>query len=211
MSDGIRLSELVWPITVTYFVRGPWGDTAQELTFEAPELYNDVAASRRLCWVVWAASLASASTASMIMDVMFVRCWKVEDTPFPAVLPPITGARGGSTAPRSRSGCIVMLPAGRTGHGSRRLYLPGIPLSWTTPDLLTKTGAEEMQTLARGLFLGMADGLSAPPLRWLLAYPRMFEGTLPGTYAPGFRLVDHLRVCQYVERAPEPQGYPGVS
>ena len=200
----LRLDQTGWPITWRFDIQAPWGATQQDFTCDVPALYDDLEASRACGVALWTSALAGASTASVALVGITTKCWKSEAPVLPFTLIPQFGKRGGATAPRERSACIKMIP--RTPHalGQRRLYLPGVPLNWTTPEVLTKDGAEELQALARGLIIGLADPIQPPAARWMIAYPRMFEDGPLGAPSVGFRYVDSARVCLYVERCPSP-------
>lgn len=198
----IPLSALAWPISWRWHIQAPWGVYTQVLTVDAPELQDNPEKSRTLGKALYQGSVATATTRGTAPFFQETVCWKMSDLPMPDFLNVQQGTRFGPAAPRDRTAVIVMHTDHGDGRSRRRWFLGGMPADWQRDGLLTVEGAEELQTVARGMIVGLVAGDGPLPMRWLLAYPEAIpgDGLIPPQVA--FRLVSHLRVCQYTERTP---------
>ena len=206
----INLHELAWPVTFTYFIRAPWGETQQTLTVNAPQLEANTEATRRLGPLLWSVLTAPAVVGDVSMYLCWTTIWKAY-----AVLPPAGGLelRGNLFGPASRrvdTPQIVMLTKHPDNAGRRRLFMPGAPRDWSSGGMLTTQGWEQLLAHAAGCMLGLAEPGLVSGLEWLIAYPNVLEASLANLPGVAFRRVTHLRVCQHTDKAPEPSGIPDL-
>lgn len=201
-NELLTAANFAWPVSWRWHIQAPWGVYTQVLTVDAPELQDNPTKSRALGKVLYMGSVAQATTRATAPFFQETVCWKMSDLPFADFLNTQQGWRWGSAAPRERSAVIVMHTGHDDGRARRRWFLGGMPADWQADGLLTLEGAEELQTVARSMVMGMIAGGGGRPLQWLLAYPEAIPGD--GLVPPqvGFRMVSHLRVCQYTERVP---------
>lgn len=202
----IRLSELAWPISWRWHINAPWGAYNLVLSADAPSLVDNVPASQRLGKLLYALSVAPATTTSTRPVYQETVCWRQSDVPTAEGVSNLQGARFGGAAARSSSACLVMLTGHEDRRGKRRLYLGGIPSGWAQDGLLTAPGAERLQEIARSLIAGLVAGTGDLLMRWVIAYPRSVPIAGPIGQEVSFRLVQSLRVCQYLERTPDLSG-----
>jgi hypothetical protein len=201
---GYRLQDLHWCISWRFLVSAPWGATQQELTVDAPPLVDKLEESRKLGLMLWANALAPASSRSLHLDAVQTMCWHGMLMPTYDPYANVHGTQFGPSTDRSTAGVLKFLTGDNDGSGSRRVFIPAMPSGWAADDLLTRDGAEQLQALARGLYIGATEAGGASSMVLLNAYPRMFEGDGLMVHPVGFRKVTHIRVCQYTERAPSP-------
>lgn len=199
----IRLHELVWPISWRWHIQAPWGTYNTVLSVEAPSLVDNVPASQRLGKLLYALSVAPATTISTRPTFQETVCWKNGDVPTAEGVSQLQGARFGATSARSSSPVMVMLTGHEDGRGKRRLYFGGAPAAWSDGEQLRVGGAERLQEIGRSLIAGMVAGTGDLLMRWMLAYPRSVPISGPIGQEVSFRPVTSLRICSHVERTPE--------
>lgn len=198
----VQLDALAWPITWRWHMRAPWGDTRQEFTVDCPSLAGSIGPSMNLGLGVWSRAIAPAISHDVELVGWDTVCWKIA----PAGLPMgAIGARGlqpGRGTERSQAGCVIMHTGDDDRLARRRLMYPCIPRGWVVDGLMTGTGMEALQTIARGVYIGLASHWTGGPYRWLLAYPELLPATAANGNGVAFRTVEWLRCCLHVEPAP---------
>lgn len=200
----LTLDQLVWPISFQYVLTSEQGLTQQNITVEAPGLWGQHEASSTLGKLLWRFGLAPASTSSTVLSALQMMCWK--DMMVPSFLPGggAQGTQWGTTAPRSECAVLVSHTGHEDAKGRRRLFLPGTPSRWVKDGMLNRAGCEELQTLARGLILGIGHATGAAAAQWMHYYPAAIDPPGGGPKQVGFRRVNHVRVCLFTERTPDP-------
>lgn len=206
-----ELYEFVWPITWRWHMRGPFGDTRQELTLDVPALYSSLEPSMKLGAGVWARAIAPAITHDVELIGWDTVMWRLAPAGLPMTTFGMYGGAPGPTAARDDSGCVIL----HTGHDDslarRRMFYPGIPAGWVHDGLLTGSGMQNLQTVTRGAYIGMSGQWNGGPYRWLIAYPGLLTPTIDNGDGVAFRTVEYLRVCQHTEKAPLLSGEPWPS
>jgi len=199
----VRLDQLTWPISWRFTISAPWGQYAQVITVEAPELFGEREKSQKLGELVYQSLVASATTFQTRCIYIETVVWRGGSFPWPSSPDQLRGDHFAASTARHDTGVLVLHTGHADGLARRRFYLGGMPSTWTSGRLLNVEGAERLQELARGMIVGLVTGSGHLPMRLLLAYPRKLD--LGGVFGPvvGFRFVEHIRVCQYTERAPD--------
>jgi hypothetical protein len=204
------LEEFAWPVTYSYFIQAPWGQTQQRLTVNVPQLEGLTEPTKRLGPLLWATVTAPAVVGDVSMYLCFVTTWKAYGVPQPVGGLELRGNLIAPSSTRDNTPQLVML----TGHddkpGRRRLFMPGAPRDWTADGMLTREGFETLLPHAAGCMLGLAEPGLNSGLEWLVAYPNVLEASLSNLPGVAFRKVRHLRVCQHLDKAPEPSGMDDV-
>lgn len=206
--DSVRklltIGDLTWPISYRYHISTPFGGTQLELDVDAPSLWEDQAASRRLGLIIWAAAIAPAISTQVVPTYLEVVCWKVSTLPTLAATPTLIGLALGRATDRQDAGMLVL----NSGHGDayslRRLSLPGIPRRWVEDHVLNEDGAAALQERGRVLMLGMGEPAGASDPQLLLRHSNAIPAGDIGFPTPGFRRIEHVRVLYHTEPAPTP-------
>lgn len=206
--DLYTAMELTHPVTWRYHVRAPWGLTQYELSADVPGAAGDLDLSMKVGLEVWRAGVAPATSMETELLMHDTVAWRM----FPVAMPMghlgVIGQSPHAAAPRERTPVLVMHSGHPDSFARRRLFLAGAPANWVGPASITLAGVEGLQTAARGLLGGLAGQVYPGPLYWLLAHPRAIEPVGGGPAQVGFRYVYHLRICDLVERAPQPTSEP---
>lgn len=204
----IGLEAFAWPVTYTYFIRAPWGETQQRITVNVPELEGHTEATNRLGPLIWSVTTAPAVVGDISMYLSFATTWRSYGLPVPFGGIEGRGNLIGTASARDRTPQMVMLTGHDDDAGRRRLFMPGAPNTWSSGGLLTPAGWEALMPHAAGCMLGLAEPQLLSGLEWLIAYPNVLEASLGNLPGVAFRRVKHLRVCQHTDKAPEPSGLP---
>jgi len=88
-------------------------------------------------------------------------------------------------------------------YAGRRFFVPGTPVGWSADGLLTQRGWDSMLTLAYGWMMGASGYSCGGEIQLLHAYPWILTPEAGNLGGVAFRLIHYLRVCQYVDKAPE--------
>lgn len=202
------LGDFAWPITWRWHMRAPWGDTRQEFTVDAPELYGGLQESIDLGLVLWQLVIAPAISGEVKLIVHDTVCWRLAPAAVPMSHAFERGGALGTPAARANSPVVMM----HTGHldamALRRLYFPGAPSTWVAGGLMTPTGLGRLEGHMQGVYIGLARELTGAPMRWLIRYPDLLPATAENPSGVSFRLVEYLRIVHHVDRAPDPSGEP---
>lgn len=210
MLGMMGLEDFAWPVTYTYFIRAPWGETQQRLTVNVPQLEGMTEATKRLGALLWSMVTAPAVVGDVRMYLAFVTTWKAYGPPVVAGGLELRGNLIDYAAPRDATPQLVMLTGHNDDYGRRRLFMPGAPRTWTANGLLKPAGFETLLPHAAGCMLGLQEPQLASGMEWLIAYPNVLEATLGNLPGVAFRHVRHLRVCWHLDKAPEPSGMPDL-
>lgn len=207
MNDALQLlelSDLIWPLSYRYHLAGPWGGSQVELHVDAPSLWDQAEASAKLGGLLWNNAIAHA--ISLNVDVVFIErvVWKSSPLPIIGAADGLQGMHPSRTSSNRRNPCMVLHSGHHDGYALHRFTMPGAPRDWHDGSFLTLEGAEQMQTLARGWLMGMGDPVGAYDPVLLICHGRALPGPLEGTYNPGWRKVQHIRVLQHAERLQSP-------
>jgi hypothetical protein len=200
------LSDFAWPISWRWHIQAPWGVYVHSLTVNAPELVDNLDASRKLGGLLYGGTVATATVGSTVPFLQEMVCWRASELPTVSYLNVQRGYLYGPAAARDQTGVIVM----HTGHGDgrarRRWYLGGMPKDWSAGGLLTLEGAENLQTLGRQMINGLVAGSGQLPAEMLIAYP--YSVPVSGLIGRmvSFRRISHFRVCQYTGKVPALSG-----
>jgi hypothetical protein len=206
----LGLEQVTWPVTYTYLIDTPWGETQQQLTVDAPALVDQMTPTKALGRLLWGSFAAPAAVGDVSMYACLLTTWKAYAGPVVAPGPELRGNLFGSASPRGETPQAVMMTGHNDDDGRRRLFFAGAPNNWAENGLLTMAGWEGLWPHCVGLTTGlMSPGLSAG-LEWLLAYPDRLESSLTNLPGVAFRKVTHLRICWHTDKAPEPSGIPDV-
>lgn len=206
----IGLEELEWPVSFGYIVQAPWGTTRQMLTVNVPTLTDNLAATRRLGWLLWGIITAPAVVGDVRLTHVSVTFWKSLGVAVPMPVTEIPGNRIGTAARRADTPQMVMLTGHGDDDGKRRWFLPGAPSHWTRGGLLTVDGYEALLPHATGCMLGLATPGLGSGIEWLIAYPGILQETPGNLTGTAFRKVTHLRVVHHLDKAPEVTGIGSV-
>lgn len=204
----IGLEELAWPITYTYFIATPWGETQQTLTVNVPQLEGQTEATKRLGQLLWGSFAATAAVGDVSMYLTWVTTWKAYGVPQPVAGVELRGNLIDLAAPQDETPQLVLLTGHDDDAGRRRLFLPGAPRSWVSGGFLTTAGWEALLPHAAGCLLGLAEPGLNSGLEWMIAYPNVLEASLTNLPGVAFRKVKHIRVCWHTDKAPGPSGIP---
>jgi hypothetical protein len=203
----MRLSDTIFPVSYRYWLDTPYGLTMQELTVDLPDYGATPEVASELGPLLWQQTVAHATTSSVSLFLVEIMLWK--GGLFPTVLP-VSGVQGyriGLSSPVEDCGALVFMSGHMDRQARKRFCVPGIPAGWASHGMLTTPGAEGLQELARGMFVGIAEEAAGSQFTWLNAWPGYFEdGMTPGQRVM-FRHVRHVRVCQYTDPMPS-QGSP---
>lgn len=197
------LSETIYPVSYRYLLQTPFGQTSQEITVDLPTHAASYEVAAALGPTLWATTIATAISHQVKLLAFDMMIWKAMLGP---VFLPVANTGGllwEDPAPADESGVLVLHTWHGDGESRRRLFMPCVPQSWVSHGMLTTKGAEELQTLARGMCIGILEEAAGSQFTWLNAYPNLFPGGLIPGDRVGFRHVRGVRVCQYTERAPD--------
>lgn len=206
----LGLDDFAWPVTYTFFMSTPFGETQQSITVNAPQLEGKTEATKRLGPLLWSVLTAPAVVGDVSMYLSFSTSWRAYGVPQPYAGIEGRGNLIGLSSSRERTPQIVMLTGHLDNAGRRRLFVPGAPRHWSSDGLLTTPGWEALLPHAAGCMLGLAEPGLASGLEWLIAYPNVLEASLANLPGVAFRRVTHLRVCSHTDKAPEPSGMPDL-
>lgn len=206
----IGLEALAWPVTYQFWMDTPFGETQQTITVNVPQLEGMTEATKRLGPLLWSVLTAPAVSGDVRMYMTWSTSWKVYGAPTPFAGIEGRGNLIATAAARDDTPQMVMLTGHVDDDGRRRLFMPGAPASWSSEGMLTTAGWEGMMAHANGLMLGLATPDLVSGLEWLIAYPNVLEATLGNMPGIAFRRVQHLRVCQHTDKAPEAAGMPDL-
>lgn len=206
--EMLSLGELAWPVSWLFRIYTPWGQTTQQLHADVPQLVGEPEFSRKLGLRLWSASLAVASTSSCSLLTWETVCWKESPVPFAMVAQGATGLQPGPGTGRQHSAQLVLHTGHLDSYARRKIPLPSIPRAWTVDGAIAPAGWSPLLTVVEGLNIGLGSALATRPYRWLLAYPEAIPAHVGNGNGVAFREVKGVRLCQYLDRAPEPSEYP---
>jgi len=200
----LTAADLAWPLTYRYHISGPFGGSQFELSVNAPSLYENMDASKRLAPLLWVIGVAPATTTATQCD--FVEMVAHRASIIPSVFAPqgLSGTRLSAGSGRAHAAVLGFHSGHHDGLALKRWYAAGMPTSWQSGGMLTREGAERMQELGRGWIAGCGVDAGATDPQLLIRAPRSIPGSLPGSFVDGFRFVRHVRVMQYTAPVPEP-------
>lgn len=201
--NTLKLSEFAWPITYRWHIQSPFGVYVSSLSVNAPQLEDQAEAAHRYGQMLYQGTVATATCRSSHPFIQEMVQWKVSDVPSVSQPSGIEGHLFGLAAPRDQTGVLVLHTGHADGRGRRRLYLGGMPRSWSLDGLLTVAGAEGLQTLGRSIINGLVAGSGPLPAELLVAYPYSVPVSGPIGREVSFRRVSHIRVCQHTARTPD--------
>jgi hypothetical protein len=204
--DGLLAYE--WPVTWRYHVSAPFGRTQQLLTVDVPAFAGSIEHSQQLGLELWSRGLAGASTVGLELLEWDTVCWRLA----PAALPlQAFGARGHNSGPstgRDRAAFLTLETGLLDSFGFRRLCLPAIPESWALGNQLSFAGWDGLLTIAEGLNIGLQQPIAGGPYQWLIPYPELLPASPSNPSGVAFRKVTKVRVCSFLDRAPDPSALP---
>lgn len=199
--------ELNDPCTFRYEMRTPWGLFTHSLSVDILIDLDDSAYYGIIGAAIWNGAIATAISANVNLDLVWLYRWRGTGAPFPYVPAGINrGRRFGTPANKARSVHVLQ----HTGHSddiaARAFVLPQTPLAWQTDGMLNDGGWDAVMEFAFGLKMGLAGNDIGGDLQHLLAYPGIVPVSIDNLSGTGLRRVTHLKVLQYVDKAPDWDG-----
>lgn len=197
------LDDFTWPVSILWHTAGPQGFTQQELTVDVPVLNGMHDETIALAGALWDAVVAPATTSSVQLLYSDVLIW--HEAPLPGI-----GAGGfrfgrqpGRSASRAHSGVLLFHSGHDDDYAARRMFAYGMPERWTDGELLTEAGWDNLMAWGHALSMGLSAHFAGGTMQLLLMYPGVVESVPENLLGVGFRRVTDIRVCQYVDKAPE--------
>lgn len=152
---------------------------------------------------LWAAIVAPATTINVSLVYSEVIVWKLAPLPELVGSPGYTGLHGGAAAPRDRCAVTVF----HTGHpddfAARRYFHFGMPATWRDGDLISSAGWDNVMAWAQAVAMATAAAFVGGTMQQLLMYPGVVDQTPENLLGVAFRRVSSLRVCHYLDKAPD--------
>lgn len=195
------------PVSYRFEMRAPFGLIAAELTVDIKILINDASYYGTIGESLWSASIATAISTAVSLDLVWFVRWRASPLALPHV--PSFARRGrqsGSPIGKAHCPLVVMHTGHSDNYAARRITLPSTPAVWQADGMLTSRGWDSLMAWAQGLRMGLAADDLGGDLQHLIAYPGVVEPTIDNLNGVGFRRVTHLKVLQFTDKAPNFDG-----
>lgn len=203
----MEVADLNDPVSFRYEMLTSFGLVAAELSVDVKININDNSYYPKIGLSLWSASIATAISRDVRLDLMWWVRWRSGSLALPVAPPMLSrGRQTGTPAGKAHTATVMM----HTGHSdnlaARRLYLPSTPLTWQSGGMLTDRGWDSLMTWAQGVKMGLAGDELGGDLQHLIAYPHVADVTIENLTGVGFRRVTHLKVLQYTDKCPDFDG-----
>lgn len=180
-----------------------FGWTQLEMSFDIPALESDPSKTPAVLWNMWQGVVAAATTDSTQLAYIEYVNWKSGGAAgFYSGLP-LFGLHFGRSAPRAHCCTIVQHTGHDDDYSARRVFLAGMPSSWTDGQVLTADGWDAGMALAHAWAMGIMASYCGGDSQLLIAYPHILPVVPENLQGVAFRRVASLRVCHYVAKAPD--------
>lgn len=199
----IAPGDLEWPLSFRYNIRTSFGWTQNEIHVNVPAMTDKPDLAPALGWELWRGVVAPATCWSSSVDFMQYVVWHQAPVGLPYVGLENRGTRFETSCSRDQCAVLLLHTGDRDDAAGRRLFLPGMPRTWQADGVLTSRGWDACMELAHGVAMGMNVGTIGAECQLLNAYPGIVPPTVENLGGVGFRRIASLRVCQFVDKAPD--------
>lgn len=196
-------ASLKWPCSARYIVETRFGWTEQTLSFDLFGLDTTPALTPNVLWSLWTLLVAPATVRSSSLVWLEWVAWKQVPLAQPYVGPFTTGGIVERTRARDEQLVIVLHSGHADDYAARRFFLPGTPIGWSDGELLTQAGWDNGMNMLNAWAMGALAWYCSGQVSLIHAYPGVLPSTQQNLAGVAFRLVSDLRLCQYVDKAPE--------
>lgn len=199
----LGLDELTWPVSYRFVEIGSHGWTQTELSLNIPVLNGNHDKTIAAGPTLWQAIVAPATTSST--QLIYFECLIHHEAPLPVLSGASLafGLQPGTPAARDHSGVLLL----HSGHPDelavRRIFAYGMPAAWTDGETLNDAGWDHLMAWAHGVYMGAAADFIGGTMQLLHMYPRVLPVVPENLNGVAFRRVSDLRVCNYVDKAPD--------
>lgn len=196
-------SDFTWPCSYRYNLATARGYTQLELTVELGLLNGRPDLSVEYGQKLWNVAIAPA------MHVLTVPLWMDyviwNNSPATGIAGGLmnSGAVPGPTAPKEDTACVILHTGDNDKYSTRRWFLSATPRAYVADRKLTSTGWDQLSWWMHGIAMSL---ISYGPIAFtglLLMFPNVVEPTPENLLGVGFRRVNYLRICEYVDKAPD--------
>lgn len=199
----LAISALQWPCSARYIMQTRFGYTEQTLSFDLIGLGTQPDKTPAVLWALWSLLVAPATVRSTQLAWIEWVAWKQT----PLAMPYVGLFAEGRIFERTRSRdqqLVVVLHSGHPDdYAGRRFFLPGTPIGWSDGSMLTRTGFDNGMDMISAWAMGCMAYFCGGEVALLNAYPGVLPPELSNLAGVAFRRVSDLRLCQYVDKAPE--------
>lgn len=197
------LGQLNWPCSARYIVQTRFGWTEQTLSFDLLGMGSTPEKTPIALWALWTLLVAPATVRSSTLIWMEWIAWKQLPLAQPYVGPFTEGRLVERTRARDQQ-LVIVLHSGHTDdYAGRRFFLPGTPIGWSDGELLTQAGYEHGMDMVNAWAMAALAWYCGGTVSLIHAYPGILEPAEGNLGGVAFRLVSDLRLCQYVDKAPD--------
>lgn len=191
------------PCSARYIVQTRFGWTEQTLSFDLLGMNSTPQYIPVALWSLWTLLVAPATVRSSSLVWMEWVYWKAAPLAQPYVGPFTTGRIVEQTRSRDEQLVLVLHSGHADEYAGRRFFLPGTPAGWSEDGVLTTRGYENGMDMVNAWAMAALAWYCGGTVSLIHAYPGLLPSVPENLAGVAFRLVSDIRLCQYVDKAPE--------
>lgn len=199
----ISLADLQWPVTYRFLTSSPTGFSSTEFTLDMWRLIDRPVESKSIAPLIWARSVAYATSRSVRLELCEVMMWKLPTGPQIVSAGDNVGRNFLAPANRDKSLVVVSHTNHDDRYSSRRHAIMGFPRDWSTDGLLNDAGWDNALMYAHVLAMAFRHDEMGGGFQQLLHWTRVVPFDITNLFGVAFRRVTHWSVCHHVDKAPD--------